>query len=259
MAITEEQIRQYADRYIKESGEYTALPERQHLIADWMQKDGSAEGVVADFRRRAMDPQGKDMLEIGFGNGAYVAAFARAGARMHGLEVNQTLFSIAQEYVPQSGVSADLKVYDGEHFPYADASLDAIYSVSVLEHVTNPRAVIQEAARVLKPGGVFYLAFPNRWNPRETHSGFLFIGYWPRFVAQKVLHVLGRRTIEQLNLHFLSYTKMRRLINGTGLKVRYDLHGRGPKLWARKMLSMLGIHHSALLPHVMVVLVKGER
>jgi SAM-dependent methyltransferase len=41
-----------------------------------------------------------------------------------------------------------------------DASLDAIISLDVLEHVPDHRAALRECARVLKPGGVFVLTVP---------------------------------------------------------------------------------------------------
>ena len=45
----------------------------------------------------------------------------------------------------------------GPHIPLADASCDAVYSISVLEHLPDPLPVIAEAARILRPGGVFVL------------------------------------------------------------------------------------------------------
>lgn len=45
----------------------------------------------------------------------------------------------------------------GPAIPLADASCDAVYSISVLEHLPDPVPVIAEAARVLRPGGLFIL------------------------------------------------------------------------------------------------------
>jgi SAM-dependent methyltransferase len=41
--------------------------------------------------------------------------------------------------------------------PLPDSSVDALYCVSVLEHVENPERAVPEVARVLKPGGLFVL------------------------------------------------------------------------------------------------------
>ncbi len=44
-----------------------------------------------------------------------------------------------------------------DSLPLADASLDAAYSISVLEHVPDPPRAIAELARVVRPGGTFVL------------------------------------------------------------------------------------------------------
>lgn len=47
----------------------------------------------------------------------------------------------------------------GDRLPFADSEFDAIYSISVLEHVPEFEDLVKEIARVLVPGGVFILTF----------------------------------------------------------------------------------------------------
>ena len=49
---------------------------------------------------------------------------------------------------------------DAHVLPFADASVDSILLVGVLEHVDEPDRVLAEALRVLKPGGRGYIAVP---------------------------------------------------------------------------------------------------
>jgi len=56
---------------------------------------------------------------------------------------------------PDIDVAADLT-----QLPFKDAVFDAAISTSVLEHVRDPKAVLDEAYRVLKPGGLCYLTVP---------------------------------------------------------------------------------------------------
>ncbi|MEM7262609.1 MAG: class I SAM-dependent methyltransferase [Planctomycetota bacterium] len=51
-------------------------------------------------------------------------------------------------------------VCDGGRLPVVDQSVDAIVCVVVLEHVPDPVAVIEEASRILKPGGRLFIAIP---------------------------------------------------------------------------------------------------
>lgn len=54
-------------------------------------------------------------------------------------------------------------IVPGERLPFADGSIDLIYSYAVLEHVDTPTALVDEIARVLKPGGWFCAWTPNKW------------------------------------------------------------------------------------------------
>jgi SAM-dependent methyltransferase len=51
-------------------------------------------------------------------------------------------------------------VADAHRLPIADASLDGVIMVSVLEHLYDPIRAVQGVARVLKPGGVFFSYAP---------------------------------------------------------------------------------------------------
>ena len=44
--------------------------------------------------------------------------------------------------------------------PFLDNSIDVVFNSAVLEHVPNPKKVIDEIYRVLKPNGVIFTAFP---------------------------------------------------------------------------------------------------
>ncbi len=48
-----------------------------------------------------------------------------------------------------------------EKLPWPDFSIDAIVSSQTIEHLENPHFFVREAARVLKPGGIFIVSTPN--------------------------------------------------------------------------------------------------
>jgi len=257
MSETTQEVAARARSYAEVCGEYTSPYEREKLVADWAHKEHQAQGVLADFRKRVGDPAGAEMLEIGFGSGVHVATFAAAGARMRALEVNEVLLGLAQGLLRERGLIATLSVYDGVSVPYPDNSFDYIYSISVLEHASNPAKLLQEVARVLRPGGLCYIAFPNRWSLRETHTGFLFVGYLPRAAAKAALRFLGSNAINELNLHFLSFFSLQRMCRRAGLRIRMEREASTrPRRFLKTTLAAVGVHYSAILKTVMVVLEK---
>ena len=57
---------------------------------------------------------------------------------------------------------ANYRVADAYRLPFRDAAFDAVSALDFLEHVTAPERVVAEAARVLKPGGLFFFHTFNR-------------------------------------------------------------------------------------------------
>jgi ubiquinone/menaquinone biosynthesis C-methylase UbiE len=51
-----------------------------------------------------------------------------------------------------------------EALPFADASVDLVTAQTLLVHVADPRVVLREAARVLRPRGRLWLIEPNNLN-----------------------------------------------------------------------------------------------
>lgn len=107
----------------------------------------------AAFLRRLQTQSCTRLLEIGAGTGQDSAFFAE-----HGLAVMAT--DLSAEMVArcrQKGL--DARVMDFSRLEFADASFDAVHAMNCLLHVPNADlpAVLAEIARVLRPGGLFFL------------------------------------------------------------------------------------------------------
>lgn len=58
--------------------------------------------------------------------------------------------------------------WDGNIIPFEDAQFDCVLLTEVLEHSFDPQRLLQEVARILKPGGVVVFTMPFMWPLHET-------------------------------------------------------------------------------------------
>jgi 2-polyprenyl-3-methyl-5-hydroxy-6-metoxy-1,4-benzoquinol methylase len=130
---------------------------------------------------------GARVLDIGCGAGYHVRHFARKAARVAALDVDRVSLRTARQRVRSSRVS--FMHYDGRRLPFADASFDTVTMLDVLEHVADRQSMIEEIARVLKPGGTWVVSVPYRgavaWLSPENMSqdyprAFRWLSRWTR-------------------------------------------------------------------------------
>lgn len=105
---------------------------------------------------------GKSLLEVGCGAGIDLVRFARAGATVTGIDLSTTAIDLARKNIEQDGLSADLRVMNGEAMHFPDNSFDVVYAHGVLQYTANPEKMVAEIHRVLKPGGEAIVMVYNR-------------------------------------------------------------------------------------------------
>jgi len=74
-------------------------------------------------------------------------------------DTDPTAGQALQEASDILGISPDFCIEDLERLQQNANSADIVYSISVIEHTSNPRKVIDEINRILKPGGIFVCTF----------------------------------------------------------------------------------------------------
>jgi ubiquinone/menaquinone biosynthesis C-methylase UbiE len=103
----------------------------------------------ADFRSTT----GQDVLEIGVGLGTDFVRFARAGARIQGVDLTTTAVRLVTHRLALEDLEGEVEVADAEQLTFPDGSFDVVYSWGVLHHTPDTATAISEAIRVLRPGG----------------------------------------------------------------------------------------------------------
>jgi SAM-dependent methyltransferase len=103
---------------------------------------------VAEFRHH----RGERVLEVGCGTGCDLLQFAKHGALATGVDITPRHLELARQRV---GNLAAVVEGDGRNLPFSDASFDYAYSHGVLHHSDEPRKIVEEIFRVLRPGGRF--------------------------------------------------------------------------------------------------------
>jgi len=103
------------------------------------------------------------VLDAGCGQGAVVLSHHRLGYQSYGIDYAQQTIAAATQAFPE----LDLRFGDVADLPYEKNFFNAYWSLGVIEHFYQGyQPIIQEAWRVIRPGGYLFITFPN-FNPQR--------------------------------------------------------------------------------------------
>jgi SAM-dependent methyltransferase len=143
----------------------------------------------------AIDWKGKDVLEIGLGQGADSEQLIRRGARWNGLDLTpEAAQRVRTRLQLRKLPHGEIKVGSILEPPYAPASFDKIYSHGVLHHVPEIRRASAQIAKLLRPGGELVIMMYARW----SWHYLLTIGVYGR-LWQALAYLSGRHTGDVLS------------------------------------------------------------
>ena len=104
---------------------------------------------------------GLDVVDAACGEGYGSALLATRARRVRGVDASAEAVGLARR---RYGAATNVEFLHGrcEALPVDDASIDLLVSFETIEHLQAPRALIAEAARVLRPDGLFMVSTPNK-------------------------------------------------------------------------------------------------
>jgi SAM-dependent methyltransferase len=203
----------------------------------------------------ALRPQKGQLLDVGTAGGAFLGVAARRGWQVSGCEPNRWMAAWGSKHY-------DIEIFPGTIF---DMNLerdrfDVVTLWDVLEHTPDPMEVLQECRRVLKPGGLLIVNYP------DIHS--------------LISRLMGRRWVFLLSVHLYYFTPstMRRILESAGfslletrkhwqsLELGYILFRMGPYLpglsrLGKKTAEALRIQHLQIpywMGQVLVIAVRPQ-
>lgn len=191
-------------------------------------------------------------LDAPCGSGALAVAALEAGLDVQGVDVAHH----PQLKLPQDRLTvADLD----RGIPFDSETFDTAISVEGIEHLSSPRAFVQELARVLKPGGRLVLSTPNVLSVRSRWR-WLTRGHHRHFTPD------ARGRFSSDHLHAIDYVLLYRLLDEAGLEVQgfgcnrrqSNLRDRVVAWWVRRAsrrhpFAKVILHDDLLFGQILVV------
>ncbi|GMU92187.1 MAG: hypothetical protein AMXMBFR4_12450 [Candidatus Hydrogenedentota bacterium] len=121
-------------------------------------------GPVSRFLRRMRRLGAVSLIDVGCGGGSNALLAAWNGYEATACDVSFQGLNSLSHLARQSKGAPRIRLVqcDSCRLPMASASFDVVIASHIIEHLDEPRALLQEAARILRPAGVLRLSCPSR-------------------------------------------------------------------------------------------------
>jgi len=172
-------------------------------------------------RYAALPLEGLSLADIGCGGGILAESLAELGAAVTGIDPAPTNIEVAARHAKKSGLDIDYRNVTAEALAESGATFDIVTALEVIEHVEGQKAFVATLVRLVKPGGLLFLAtidrtlksyalaivgaeYVLRWVPRGTHDHDKFVR--PDELAGWLRHA-GMREIDRAGMSFQPLTR----------------------------------------------------
>ena len=205
----------------KEYAEYLLVKTREdyNLIADDFSRTRDEVWDEMFFLFEKYLKTGDKVLDLGCGNGRWFKLFKTYNVNYMGIDSSLKLIDIARKNDPEG----KFQVEEGLNLSFPDNFFDKIYSIAVFHHLPSKKLrlkFLEEAKRVLKPGGILVLTV---W--RLKNQTYLLIKY-------TILKLLGKSKLDFRDVfepwgkkaeryyHCFTETELIKLVKDSGFKIK---------------------------------------
>lgn len=113
---------------------------------------------------RIGDASGKDVLEIGCGDGDLAVQLAQSGARVSAIDNSEAMIAAGRQRAVEHRSPVDFKLGRAQDLPFEANSFDIVIAVTILCFVGDADRVFREVKRVPRPGGRLVIGELGKWS-----------------------------------------------------------------------------------------------
>lgn len=213
------------------------------LVRLFLRDRGASEEFAQALAVRAVrqlpdDVAGRLVLDLGCGPGVYTGVLERSGATVLSSELDLGELRRATSRLERPVVA------DGRRLPIADGVVDCVVCSNVLEHTPEPFEILDEIARVMRPGGWAYVSWTNWLSPWGGHAvaplhylgpersirwwtrlfgaprgrNLPLAGVWPTYIGATLAYVRGHPDLELADVYPRYWPRLKVIMRVPGLR-----------------------------------------
>jgi 2-polyprenyl-3-methyl-5-hydroxy-6-metoxy-1,4-benzoquinol methylase len=148
-------------------------------------------------QNRTLD--GMSVLDVGCFTGDFLGLMSERNASVWGVELQADACAIASKRFPGRIVNGDIAQAN-----FVEHSFDIVSLLGVIEHVADPLALLKQAGRLLREGGILLIQTPNSGSILSRCMR----GYWPPCAPVEHIHLMSTTGLSRA-LWRLGFTEIR--------------------------------------------------
>lgn len=130
------------------------------------------------------------VLDVGSSTGIIDSVLATKFGQVWGIDIDKNGVNFAQKRFRRKNLH--FKIGSALKLKFKNNLFDVVICTHVYEHVINPKKLFDEIYRVLKPGGISYLAAVNALWPIEPHYNLPFLSWLPKKLGNFYVRIFGK-------------------------------------------------------------------